>query len=541
MASFSDSFTENTFGDLSYSFLEPVPNYLTCIICYGLLKDAVATECCGKMFCYEHSSSTAQVCPACRHTPLSVTRNKGIDSIVKDLKVFCLNHREGCQWSGHLCFEPNHRVVTCGHESVPCEKECGVSVQRRFMRDHLTEECLLREVDCEFCAYRGTAAEVASHLEICPEYLIACPHGCELQLPRKGLNNHSSTCLEAPVSCPFASAGCNTMPVKRKDLAGHLETSVVAHLLLLASCNQCLTEEVIELRKEKEELLERSRVEAANLEKVKTELHQVKTELHQVTTELHQVKDKVDGMIQNARSNDVEGVRRQLVVSNECVAVSVPDHRLFTSLYDDMSNDDTSNDRTSNDSTSSDDRSYDGTSNSDEDEFWHGREINAGRRGRDRSWVEDIYDPRVSDITHWGFPLVVKYENVADDMTTNSTWTSPPFCDDQGYCMCLCVSPNGIKQALGSFVSVQMQMQVGDNDRWLPWPYNKELEVEILNPRANHRHCMKTMDFSSFPQYCVCQPDGYSVNEPWGILRFLSHDRLHHYLWNDTLYFRVMH
>ena len=54
MTSLNDSFTENTFGDLSYTFLEPVPNYLTCIICYGLLKDAVATECCGKMFCYEH-------------------------------------------------------------------------------------------------------------------------------------------------------------------------------------------------------------------------------------------------------------------------------------------------------------------------------------------------------------------------------------------------------------------------------------------------------------------------------------------------------
>ena len=505
----SDSFTENTFGDLSYTFPEPVPNYLTCIICYGLLKDAVATECCEKMFCYKHSSSTAQVCPACRHTPLSVTRNKGIDSIVKDLKVFCLHREEGCQWNGHLCFEPKHRVVTCGYETVPCEKDCGVNLQRRFMPSHLTEECLLREVDCEFCDYKGTAAEVASHLEICPECLIACLHGCELQLPRKGLNDHSSTCLEAPVSCPFAGAGCKAMCLKRKDLAGHLETSIGAHLLLLASSNQRLIEEVIELRKEKEELLERSRVESANLEKVNTELHQV-------TTELHQVKDKVDGMIQNARSNDVEGVRRQVVVSNECVAVSVPDSRNFAS---DTSNSDYEEE----------------SSISDEGDFWHVRGFNAGRQGGGRSWVEDIYDPA----SVWGFPLVLKYEDVTDDMATNRTWCSPQFYDDEGYCMRLCVTPNGINQAKGRYVSVQIQIISGDNDDELWWPYQTELEVEILNPQGDHSHCMKTMDFESFPQDCVSQPDGYSDNEPWGILRFLNHNRLHDYLWYHTMYFRI--
>ena len=120
MSSLDDSFTENTFGELSYKFLEPVPNYLTCIICFGLLKEPVATECCGKMFCYEHSPRTERICPACRHTPLAVTRNKGIDSIVKDLRVFCLHHGESCEWSGHLCFEPEHRKSTCEFEVVSC-------------------------------------------------------------------------------------------------------------------------------------------------------------------------------------------------------------------------------------------------------------------------------------------------------------------------------------------------------------------------------------------------------------------------------------
>ena len=507
MATLNDSFTENTFGDLSYTFLDPVPNYLTCIICYGLLKEAVATDCCEKMYCYEHSSHTEQSCPACRHSPLSVSRNRGIDSIVKDLKVFCLKHRKGCPWSGHLCFEPKHRNTACGYMQVPCEKECGVKVERRFMTSHLTEECLLREVGCEFCDYKGIAANIALHLETCLEYPIVCPHGCELQLPRKGLNEHSSTCDEAPVPCPFAGAGCNKMPVKRKELAGHLETSVGAHLLLLASSNQHLTEEVVELKKEREDLLERSRADAASLEKVNVELQQVKTELQEVKMDLNQVKDRVNNVVEKERSNEATEE-----LESECVAISVQ-HRFLR--YDGKSND----------------------SESDCPEVY----IPWAQIRMRRSWVEDMYDANVSTVLEWDSPIVIKYQIVADDISTDSTWTSPQFNDSEGYAMRLCVTPNGINQAKGRFVSVQMQMMPDEYDDVLEWPCNAKLDVEILNPQDDHSHCWKTMDFTSFPEHCVCQPWLRSGNEPWGILRFLNHNQLQDYLWNDTLYFRVTH
>ena len=155
-----DSFTENGFGNLYYSFLEPVPNYLTCIMCYGLLKEPVATDCCEKMFCAEHVKGTGDVCPACRHTPLSVARNKGIDSIVKDLKVFCQHHDKGCQWNGHLCFEPNHRIETCEFEVISCAKGCGAYMQRQLMETHSLEECPRRDVKCEFCAISVMVAEL---------------------------------------------------------------------------------------------------------------------------------------------------------------------------------------------------------------------------------------------------------------------------------------------------------------------------------------------------------------------------------------------
>ena len=249
MSSLDGSFTENTFGDLSYTFLEPVPNYLTCIICFGLLKEPVATECCGKMFCYEHSPRTERICPACRHTPLAVTRNKGIDSIVKDLRVFCLHHGESCEWSGHLCFEPEHRKSTCEFEVVSCRKGCGADMQRRCMETHLLEDCPQREVKCEFCEFPFTAAELKSHHESCSECPVKCPHGCELTLPRRKIEEHSPTCPELPVPCPFASNGC-TKCVKNKDLSDHIQSSVVEHLFLLSAENVSLRKKVETLKKD---------------------------------------------------------------------------------------------------------------------------------------------------------------------------------------------------------------------------------------------------------------------------------------------------
>ena len=305
MTGLDNSFTENTFGDLSYTFLEPVPNYLTCIICYGLLKDAVATECCGKMFCYEHSSRTERVCPACRHTPLAVARNKGIDSIVKDLKVFCLHREEGCQWSGHLCFEPDHRNSTCEYEVVSCTKGCGADMQRQHTVTHLLQDCPQREVKCEFCDVIVTAAELKSHQESCPDYPVGCPHGCELTLPRKKVEEHSTTCPELHVLCPFAGAGCNQR-VKNKDLAVHISSSVVEHLLLISAENVSLREELQTLKKDHA---------AMKLEKI------------DMQTELKLMKEKCveleHSVVQLKQSTELSWCRHLA-----CQSASTPDRRL---------------------------------------------------------------------------------------------------------------------------------------------------------------------------------------------------------------------
>ena len=66
----------------------------------------------------------------------------------------------------------------------------------------------------------------------------------------------------------------------------------------------------------------------------------------------------------------------------------------------------------------------------------------------ERSWVEGMC--AVPNSAHdLDLPVVLRYQNVEADMINSRTWTIPQFRDDNGYYMCLHVSPNGLKQAAG--------------------------------------------------------------------------------------------
>lgn len=251
----SEETRELQFGDLSYLFKEPVPRYLTCMICLGLLKEPVATDCCGKMFCTTHlSSKMDKTCPACRTLGYSVSRNKGIDGIVNDLKVFCVHHTAGCEWSGHLCFEPNHRQSDegCKFEVISCKAGpgCGFRSQRQNMAAHTASECQLREFECEYCSVKGVYKAVVSHWDDCPEFPVACPNSCGLgEMRRKQLISHLATCPEHVITCQFSDIGCNAS-LKRRDEDEHMTASMAEHIVFLLKENKDLRKDVTMLRGE---------------------------------------------------------------------------------------------------------------------------------------------------------------------------------------------------------------------------------------------------------------------------------------------------
>ena len=248
---------EVEFGERSYHFTEPVPHYLVCSICMAVLKEAVATDCCGKTLCKDHYRSRDSVdshgerarscsCPFCRKTSYTVTANKGIDSIVSDLKVYCNRRKNGCEWTGHLVFALDHKA-TCEYEPVPCSNGCGMEVQRRHLTAH-------------------------------------CSQGC----PKRPATN------ETVKTCPFSNVLCRKKTSREEDMRQHLQSCVGQHLVLV---HQHVLQSGERLRADMQKEIDglKRQVEGLKVENasILTSQRQLQEEVKKLTTAMITVNKKV--------------------------------------------------------------------------------------------------------------------------------------------------------------------------------------------------------------------------------------------------------
>ena len=240
------------FEDASYQFVEHVPQYLTCMICLGILEKPVATNCCGKMMCKSHwfkeKDNLFRACPNCRRRRYAVTPNGVIDGIIRGLQVYCRHHDDGCDWKGDLSTERDHRRIDsgCQFEPVLCRNVCGERIRRNDMRKHLEEECRLRPFPRNNSRSRfGAKEETYSRAKDCSNHPITCPKECTSRLvipqnPHPQLKRSPAN----TVPCPFATSGCPVV-LKKTDIDEHMKVALGKHLLLLFEQNN-------ELRKETE-------------------------------------------------------------------------------------------------------------------------------------------------------------------------------------------------------------------------------------------------------------------------------------------------
>ena len=61
------------------------------------------------------------------------------------------------------------------HISLNNASECGFSVQRCDLSEHMTQLCKWRVVNCNFCKSKGTYQFInGGHTDICPDFLVVC-------------------------------------------------------------------------------------------------------------------------------------------------------------------------------------------------------------------------------------------------------------------------------------------------------------------------------------------------------------------------------
>ena len=133
-------------------------------------------------------------------------------------------------------FEVDNHVTSdngCPFQVVDCDNKCGHKDKRADVKKHMTSKCRLRREKCRYCPLVSTHEQVTgAHLNECPNYPLNCPNKCGAQgLTRSTVPAHREVCPLQQVECEYKRFGCAVV-LLRKELEGHLQTSVQDHLQL---------------------------------------------------------------------------------------------------------------------------------------------------------------------------------------------------------------------------------------------------------------------------------------------------------------------
>ena len=132
-----------------------------------------------------------------------------------------------------------YKSLGCAFVHLQC-CYCKEGFQRQFLIDHENSKCLKRPFSCDCCnEYTSTFEDVTNtHINVCPCWLVACPNECGISLQRQKIDEHLATnCPLQIVGCSFSYAGCEEK-FPRKDMPAHISDSLAVHMSLQAVCHQ---------------------------------------------------------------------------------------------------------------------------------------------------------------------------------------------------------------------------------------------------------------------------------------------------------------
>ena len=175
----------------------------------------------------------------------------------------------------HLNLNPDKDKLSvgCAYTNVKC-LFCKELYQRSKIEHHQGSQCTERPFTCSMCEeYNSTYDDViTNHTPVCKCRPVECPNSCGANnLQHQHLEEHVSTqCPLSYVDCEFSDAGCDAK-VHRKDLHSHMEENMVTHVSLLARENKKLKLQL----KDQEEMSKKMGLLEEKIEKVKFQLTRV--------------------------------------------------------------------------------------------------------------------------------------------------------------------------------------------------------------------------------------------------------------------------
>ena len=235
--------------DLNF-VVEPIEEYL-CPICAKVLVEPHVTDCCGQHFCEKclkqwfEQQLGKMICPHCRSEEFSHIRYLPLKRKINELLVYCSNRGNGCTEIICVCQLESH-VNQCSYAIIRCSNNCGDSLLRKDLSDHLNNRCLLRLSVCIYCQKQDRHFIIVSlqHHQRCPDFPIGCPKSCtggEL-VKRRDLHAHSLICPLESVLCPECRA-----EMLREKLAEHGKNSCPKRIILCIYCMKQIQYDVTDM------------------------------------------------------------------------------------------------------------------------------------------------------------------------------------------------------------------------------------------------------------------------------------------------------
>ena len=193
--------------------------------------------------CVKRVQEDKKPCPTCNEADFNVYSNKGLRRTLNGYRVYCCQRGDGCDWVGelgeldrHLNLQPppEKLLVGCQFSEVDCTY-CVQPFQRRYVQAHQSDDCPKRPFACQHCnMYAATFEDVTqNHWPVCPFFPISCPNNCELVLQRQEVEHHMSRdCPLTLVLCDFHVVSCQAH-LTRRDMPSHISENLTGHMSLL--------------------------------------------------------------------------------------------------------------------------------------------------------------------------------------------------------------------------------------------------------------------------------------------------------------------
>ena len=185
---------------------------------------------------------TDKCCPTCRSGIESTSQSKFLLRQLLQLRMKCKNQDKGCKWTGELNYYTKHRHTTCEYTLLKCQHCNDVKFERRNKQKH-EDVCEMYPMLCEMCNKYIKRKEYQKHCESeCENILIECTNNCGETVKKCLMKQHlKNMCKYRDISCPFNGYGCDKI-IKYQDKIKHVHDDKMYHLELKVMYLQRLSE-----------------------------------------------------------------------------------------------------------------------------------------------------------------------------------------------------------------------------------------------------------------------------------------------------------